>query len=328
MVYLLNTALSNLGIGDKMTFTVRTQLKDAFGTVGPAFNRTVTQTIQNIGIFSPSVWYIQFTDIEIIHSGLYDLSLGLNVTNTLYLDPFINTPNFAYSGFNALLNNEVVPRQSELFWDLDYNTNAIQAVNYQTIITASQQNGNLPKAFVQDYNWYSKRSTYPRYVGSRNTVSNFNVTGSGFNEQYSVGTYIGFYSRIQAVGSSAPYYANIWISHMITPDGQVITNTQDDQFMQLLNQNFCNNSGGVFTAYTLPFSSSLSPQVMTNLEVRVNQYQVYLRAEGNSAFTGEQEKGGGMIYPAGLELSSANENLQKGFTILRNAGVIASGTGN
>lgn len=330
----IQTALDNLGVGDTVTFNGRFQLEDpsSLPPTTVTYTRTFVGRISSVNAISPTVYNIQFTPSA---AGVGDPLAVYTVVNARelvnqnpQLNPFINTPNFAYSEFNALLNNEIIPRESNIFWDLDYNTNAIQAVNYQTIMTASQLGDYLPKAFVQDYNYYSKRSTYPRYVGSRNTVSNFNVSGSGFNEQYSIGTYIGFYSRIQAVGSSAPYYANIWISHLITPDGQVITNTQDDQFLQLLNQNFCNNSGGVFTAYTLPFSSSLSPQVMTNLETRVNQYQVYLRAEGNSAFTGEQGKGGGMIYPAGLELSSANENLQKGFTILRNAGVIASGTGN
>jgi len=239
------------------------------------------------------------------------------------MNPYLNTPNFTYSDFNALLNNELIPRQSELFWDLDYNSNAIQAVNYQTIITASQQDGTLPKAFVQDYNYYTKRSTLQRYEGSKNTVENFN-TGSGYNSQYSVSTYIGFYSRIQSVAN----FANIWVSHLITPDGEVISNTQDDQFIQLIEQNFCRNAGGIFTGYTLPFSSSLDPQTMTNLSVQNSSGNIYLRASGSSPFTGEYGLGGGMIYPAGLELSSANANLKRGFTILRNAGVITSGTGN
>lgn len=125
--------------------------------------------------------------------------------------------------------------------------------------------------------------------------------------------------------------ANIFVTHLITPDGEVISNTQDDQFAQLLDQNFCRNAGGEATAYTLPFSSSLDPQTMTNLSVLPSPAgtgPLYLRASGSSPFTGEYGKGGGMIYPLGLELSSANENLKRGFTILRDAGVITSGTGN
>lgn len=324
----IESALGNLSPGDTITFTI-----PWYGGFPPLIGNkstTVTQKIETISIYTPDVWKVTFTNDSIYQLVSFDPSTVLQFnsgSSTVYLNPYINEPNFAYSEFNAILNNELAPRQSELFWDLDYNSNAIQAVNYQAIISASQQAGNLPKAFVQDYNYYTKRSTIPRYEGSKNTVENFN-TGSGWNSQYSVGTYIGFYSRIQAINSSPTSYANIWVTHMITPDGVVIANTQDDQWFQLLNQNFCSNAAGVYTGYTLPFSSSLDPQVMTNLEAKVSSGNYYLEASNNSTFTNEYGFGGGMIYPAGLELSSANRNLQKGFTILRDAGVITSGTGN
>jgi hypothetical protein len=328
---LIEIALQNLQAGDQITFTVRTDGIEGGSPCGTPKNTTVTQTIRSITFTgNPAIWFIQFvptsiTPIYVANTGFCDGGITyLNYADSsVFMNPYLNTPNFTYSDFNALLNNELIPRQSELFWDLDYNSNAIQAVNYQTIITASQQDGTLPKAFVQDYNYYTKRSTLQRYEGSKNTVENFN-TGSGYNSQYSVSTYIGFYSRIQSVAN----FANIWVSHLITPDGEVISNTQDDQFIQLIEQNFCRNAGGIFTGYTLPFSSSLDPQTMTNLSVQNSSGNIYLRASGSSPFTGEYGLGGGMIYPAGLELSSANANLKRGFTILRNAGVITSGTGN
>jgi hypothetical protein len=332
---LIEIALQNLQAGDQITFTVRTDGIEGGSPCGTPKNTTITQTIRNITFTgNPSIWFIQFIPTSIVpiyvaNTGFCDGGITyLNYADSsVFINPYLNTPNFTYSDFNAILNNELVPRQSSLFWDLDYNSNAIQAVNYQTIITASQQDGTLPKAFVQDYNYYARRSTIPRYEGSKNTVENFN-TGSGWNSQYSVGTYIGFYSRIQVVNSSPTSYANIWVTHMITPNGEVISNTQDDQWFQLLNQNFCSNAAGIYTGYTLPFSSSLDPQEMTNLEAKVTSGNYYLRASNNSTFTSEYGFGGGMIYPVGLELSSANANLLKGFTILKDAGVITSGTGN
>ena len=82
----------------------------------------------------------------------------------------------------ALLNNDVVARQSNIFWDLDYNSNATQAVNQQAIITASQQGGDLPKAFVQDYNYYSTPIKTRNYLGAKSTSPNFNqnTTSGGF----------------------------------------------------------------------------------------------------------------------------------------------------
>ena len=76
-------------------------------------------------------------------------------SSLIVLDPYANIPNLAYSDFNAVINNALIPRQSNIFWDLDYSSNAIQAVNQEAIISASQQDGDLPKAFIQDYNYYS-----------------------------------------------------------------------------------------------------------------------------------------------------------------------------
>ena len=82
----------------------------------------------------------------------------------------------------ALLNNDIVARRSNIFWDLDYNSNAIQAVNQQAIITASQQGGDLPKAFIQDYNYYSTPIKTRNYLGAKSTSPNVNenTTSGGF----------------------------------------------------------------------------------------------------------------------------------------------------
>ena len=85
------------------------------------------------------------------------------------LDPYVNIPNLAYSDFNAIINNALIPRQSNIFWDLDYNSNAIQAVNQEAVISASQQGGDLPKAFIQDYNYYSTPIKTRNYLGAKST---------------------------------------------------------------------------------------------------------------------------------------------------------------
>ncbi|MGY8867823.1 MAG: hypothetical protein ACKVJK_19630, partial [Methylophagaceae bacterium] len=59
---LIQSALSNLSPGDQITLTVRTQNNDGLGPIGPAFNRTRTQTIAQISAFSPQVWRIEFVN--------------------------------------------------------------------------------------------------------------------------------------------------------------------------------------------------------------------------------------------------------------------------
>ena len=51
-------------------------------------------------------------------------------------------------------------------------TIGIFPTNYQNVITASQQSGSATFANVQDFNWNARRSTLPRYSGSKNTAFN------------------------------------------------------------------------------------------------------------------------------------------------------------
>ena len=107
----------------------------------------------------------------------------LKITNTsnkeVIFSPFVPLT-FAGSDCNVIYGNETEARLSDKFYDLDYSSNAIQAVNQQVVISASQQSGSATFAPVQDYNYYTKRSTLPRYIGSENTASNYNSTSSGF----------------------------------------------------------------------------------------------------------------------------------------------------
>ena len=178
----ISTALDNLGAGSIVTFNGRFQLEDP--STLPPTQVTHTKTFKGqvssvtTNNTNPTVYNIQFTPSAV---GVADPLAVYPVVNSRILanqnpliDPFINTPNFAYSEFNALLNNELEPRQSNIFWDLDYTSNAIQAVNQQTIITASQQSGSLPKAFIQDYNYYSTPILRRNYLGAKSTSPGFN----------------------------------------------------------------------------------------------------------------------------------------------------------
>ena len=322
----IESALSNLGPGDQITFTVRTQNEDVFGPSGPPFNRTRTQTISEISQFTNTIWRIKFTGYTTIVSGLiYTPALGLNVNSNTLIDPYINIPNFAYSDNNAILNNEITPRQSNTFYDLDFNSNAIQAVNYQTIITASQFNGELPKAFVQDFNYYSKRSTLPRYEGSKNTVSSFNF-GSGYNAQYSVGTYVAYYSAFIATGGSpGPYTGTMVIEYIIAPDGTLIEAINNDENLELLKQNFVNNefSEGQVQMVATPISSSDTVKITFKDQLRAYS-SAKLMLEGKRDYPNYVNNyyEGGIIYPAGIELSTAKDLPQQARQILSDNRII------
>jgi hypothetical protein len=213
----ISSVLDNLSAGDQITFSIRTQGIEAGSPCGTATNKTVTQTIFNINRLTTSVYRIEFlnSSIDIVrqaNTGFCDAGLTpLSLSNkAVYFNPYLNVPNFDYSPFNAVINNALIPRQSEIFWDLDYQSNAIQAVNQQVIISASQQGTTLPKAFVQDYNWYCQGIKNSHYLGASSTANDFNLpaTEGGYGQLpvvQSEGYYFAFFNW---VGGTSPEWGN------------------------------------------------------------------------------------------------------------------------
>jgi hypothetical protein len=147
---------------------------------------TNTGTIKSITALGNGQFKIDLVDgsypIVTYNPSTGNFNSGTVNSSLTVLDPYVNIPNLAYSDFNAIINNALIPRQSNIFWDLDYNSNAIQAVNQEAIISASQQGGDLPKAFVQDYNYYSTPIKTRNYLGAKSTSPDFNqnTTSGGF----------------------------------------------------------------------------------------------------------------------------------------------------
>ncbi len=90
-----------------------------------------------------------------------------NGLNTV-IEPY-TSDNIAVSDYNALINNATSSRVNEFYMDVDYSSNAIIAVNADTIL-----NGSATRANVQYSNYTSERVTRPRYEGSKNTSPDIN----------------------------------------------------------------------------------------------------------------------------------------------------------
>ena len=80
------------------------------------------------------------------------------------LEPFVDQ-SFPESDCNAIYGNALVNRTSSVYFDVDYSSNAITAVNEQTILDETAL-----KAEVQDSNYTLLRQINPRYLGSKNTT--------------------------------------------------------------------------------------------------------------------------------------------------------------
>ena len=173
------------------------------------------------------------------------------------LDPYFDG-NFANSNCNAILNNEIIARRSNIFWDLDYSTNAIQAVNQQVVITASQQDGDLPKAFIQDYNYYSTPILRRNYLGAKSTAPDFNEPSSagGFGQLPVVQSEGYYFAYFNWVGGTSPEWGNgledrsaVNVRYYIGEEGNVIEpiNDSDGINLSIVQQGFEQDSNAILS---------------------------------------------------------------------------------
>jgi len=102
-------------------------------------------------------------------SGILDLSqpfpinISADLNQQTLLEPFVPL-SFENSDCNAVFGNALLARVNDTFMDVDYPDSATIPVNQQAII-----NGDATPSTVQTFNYNSRRSTLPRYIGSRNS---------------------------------------------------------------------------------------------------------------------------------------------------------------
>jgi hypothetical protein len=176
----IQTALSNLQAGDQITFSV------FFNVNGNDYTSTVTGTIASIGATSATTYGLSFIGGVNATTVIFTpYTLGETVTldilsnSNVIISPFLNlSSNFDNSAFNPIINNAVVSRPNFEFYDVDFSSNAIVAVNKNVIISASRGSGSATPSTVPASNYTTARITNPRYNGCENTSPNINV-GSG-----------------------------------------------------------------------------------------------------------------------------------------------------
>jgi hypothetical protein len=228
----ISTALSNLGSGDTITFTVSGSVDDG-PFQGQPFEATTEGTITSVTQPTPSVWRInlstdpnllatvyniQYPDQFVLYSELYPSS-------SVYLDPFINDlSNFYNSDYNPLINNILVDRLSAKFQDVDYSTGITTPTNFGVIIT-----GSAVKAAIQDSNYSSKRVILPRYEGSKSTSQQLNKFTLGDTGTYgklptveSLKTMVAYCDDIGGWPPERENASAAFVKYLIKSDGTVV----------------------------------------------------------------------------------------------------------
>jgi hypothetical protein len=222
-----------------------------------AFQGTVT--VSNCALVSGSTYTVKYrfgSSIGGATVGIVDSDYtGWTVTvdnlaaqSTYYLDPTVYTQqNFPgdindFSDYNSLLNNVYSNRVSNLYYDVDYSTNALNPINFQTIISQSAL-----YAQVQDSNYTSGSAwTKARYNGTKLTSATYNTYTSGdvsYGQTAVVDKYTDYFlyfSNIEeqtAVGGALPG-GNVRGVALISINRDVISLTPDNQNIGLVQQIF------------------------------------------------------------------------------------------
>jgi hypothetical protein len=228
---------------------------------GGAFTGQITQTLKipNIYIKSGST-YIATLE-EGAAGGFTPLTASFNsgsswtvsvdnlaAQSTYYLDPTVYTQqNFPgdindFSDYNTLLNNVYSNRVSNLYYDVDYSQNALNPINFTTIISQSAL-----YAQIQDSNYVSASAwTKGRYEGTKLTSATYNTYTNGdisYGQTAVVDKYTDYFlyfSNIEeqtAVGGALPG-GNVRGVALISINGDVISLTPDNQNIGLVQQIF------------------------------------------------------------------------------------------
>jgi len=228
----VETALGNLKTGDKITLTVTFNI----GSPSVSTTSTVTGTIATISAQSQTVRKMTFVGGTVstttIFSGTgvlssvttgfaYDDAFNINVI----LDPFLNdAPGFNNSSFNPLIDNAVISRPNFNYFDVDFSSNSITAVNKNVIVAASRGSGSATPSTVPESNYTALRSANPRYFGSRNTSPNFNVGYTNSNPSVEIDSV--WFAYFDWVGGTTPEIINkagFHIKYLIDTNGNVLT---------------------------------------------------------------------------------------------------------
>jgi len=200
---------------------------------------------------------------------------NLAAQSTYYLDPTVYTQqNFPgdindFSDYNTLLNNVYSNRVSNNYYDVDYSQNALNPVNFTTIISQSAL-----YAQVQDSNYASGSAwTKARYSGTKLTSATYNTYTSGdisYGQTAVIDKYTDYFLYFSNITqqvpdlTAIPYGGNVTGVALISVAGDVISLTPDNENVELVKQIF-----GVFSKVKIIAPTQYLGTDVSNLNLTV-----------------------------------------------------------
>jgi len=162
------------------------------------------------------------------------------VSTPLLFEPYLPAK-FEGTDCDVLYGNVLNVKLSNLYMDVDYSSNQIQAVNQEQLI-----NNTATRAIVQDYNYYLNANLNSKYKGAKNESQDFNVKVATRREN-AVEQTQEYFAYFNWVGGTAPEWGNgvkdrtvASIGYLINSQGEVLEPIEDTQgiFLGNLRNNF------------------------------------------------------------------------------------------
>jgi hypothetical protein len=155
--------------------------------------------------------------------------------------------------------------------DIDYSSGQLSPTNQGVLIT-----GSATKAPVQDYNWNVRRSTLPRYAGSKLTGAKINVHTNGdisYGKEPVINNYQTSFLTFKEIRNAYPELvgkSTLWINSLVDKDGNQLTvdfSTGSNYYYNLID-NFGKDSQVNLQITTIPTGS-----ISTDLDLSTTIYR-------------------------------------------------------
>jgi hypothetical protein len=154
---------------------------------------------------------------------------------------------FLTYSLSPLFENVMIPVRSQRFYDLDYNATQLTPTNYGLITQSMAETiliGNVSQsqqrysqyAYIQDFNYYSRPYTIPRYSGSylSGQYNTYSPTDISYGTDPVINYYtdkLGFFTQV-ATSSFLPGQVNLTLGYLADVSGGLFELNQNNKHWQ------------------------------------------------------------------------------------------------
>jgi hypothetical protein len=225
------------------------RIYDNAGTIfydsNPGPSSSTSQTVDKLEINNP-LYPLYFAAATGVNS--------VKITNVTLFEDFID------QDCQVIYNDIQISRPNPKFWDVDFSSNNITAVNRINIISASRGTGSATPSTTPESNYTTARSANPRYNGSKNTSPDFNVGyDNGVPAVESDHTYFAYFSWLGGTTPEIIPKTAFNIKYLIDDAGNVSTPNLSSSYYSNLTRTFNENNKANVVFLPESTSGNISP---------------------------------------------------------------------